>query len=76
MYCKYSYKMEDILKIPHKVMPSGVGHDAMAFSKICDTAMVFIPCYRGRSHNKSEFSSLISIYDGTNVIYEYLKGEL
>lgn len=64
------------LKISHKVMPSGAGHDAMAFSKICDTAMIFIPCYRGISHNKSEFSSLLSIYDGCKVIYEYLKGEL
>ncbi len=66
----------DRLKITHKVMPSGAGHDAMAFSKICDSAMVFIPCYRGISHNKSEFSSLLSIYDGAKVIYEYLKGEM
>ncbi|MGL5313310.1 MAG: hydantoinase/carbamoylase family amidase [Peptostreptococcaceae bacterium] len=63
------------LRISHKVMPSGAGHDAMAFSKLCDTAMVFIPCYKGISHNKSEFSSLLSIYDGAKVIYEYLKGE-
>lgn len=63
------------LRISHKVMPSGAGHDAMAFTKICDTAMVFIPCYKGISHNKSEFSSLLSIYDGAKVIYEYLKGE-
>jgi N-carbamoyl-L-amino-acid hydrolase len=48
----------------------------MAFSKTCDTAMVFIPCYRGITHNKSEFSSLISIYNGAKVIYEYLEGEL
>lgn len=66
----------DRLKVTHKVMPSGAGHDAMAFSKICDSAMVFIPCYRGISHNKSEFSSLLSIYDGAKVIYEYLKGEM
>lgn len=65
----------DRLKISHKVMPSGAGHDAMVFSKICDTAMVFIPCYRGISHNKSEFSSLLSIYDGARVMYEYIKGE-
>lgn len=76
MYCKYSYKMEDILKISHKVMPSGAGYDAMGFSKICNTAMVFISCYRGINYNKSEFSSLISIHDGANIIYEYLKGEL
>ncbi|MGL6106458.1 hydantoinase/carbamoylase family amidase [Romboutsia sp.] len=63
------------LRISHKVMPSGAGHDAMAFTRVCDTAMVFIPCYKGISHNKSEFSSLLSIYDGAKIIYEYLKGE-
>ena len=63
------------LRISHKLMPSGAGHDAMAFAGVCDTAMVFIPCYKGISHNKSEFSSLLSIYDGAKVIYEYLKGE-
>ncbi len=64
------------LRITHKIMPSGAGHDAMAFANICDTAMVFIPCYKGISHNKSEFSSLLSIYDGARVIYEYIKGEI
>lgn len=63
------------LRISHKVMPSGAGHDAMAFTRVCDTAMLFIPCYKGISHNKSEFSSLLSIYDGAKIIYEYLKGE-
>ena len=48
----------------------------MAFSKICDRAMLFIPCYRGINHNKREFSSLSNIYDGANFIYEYLKVEL
>lgn len=64
------------LHISHKVMPSGAGHDAMAFAEICDTAMVFIPCSRGISHNKNEFTSLESIYDGAMLIYEYLKGEI
>lgn len=73
---KKMIECSDRLKVTHKVMPSGAGHDAMAFSKICDSAMVFIPCYRGISHNKSEFSSLLSIYDGAKVIYEYLKGEM
>ncbi|GAA0720704.1 Zn-dependent hydrolase [Clostridium malenominatum] len=64
------------LKISHKVMPSGAGHDAMAFPEICDTALVFIPCYKGISHNKNEFASLDSIFDGARVMYEYLKGEV
>lgn len=69
--CKFAEK----LKMTYKVMPSGAGHDVMAFENICDTAMVFIPCYRGISHNKNEFTKLDSILNGAKVIYEYLKGE-
>ncbi|MDL2294863.1 hydantoinase/carbamoylase family amidase [Ruminococcaceae bacterium OttesenSCG-928-D13] len=63
------------LRIPYKVMPSGAGHDAMSFAGLCPTAMVFIPCRQGQSHNKNEFTPLESIYDGARVLYEYVKGE-
>lgn len=63
------------LKIPHRSMISGAGHDAMSFAHICDTAMVFIPCAKGISHNKKEFTTIESICDGAKVIYEYLKEE-
>ena len=63
------------LRITYKVMPSGAGHDAMAFAEITRAAMVFIPCAKGVSHNHNEFTSLDSIYDGARVIYEYLKRE-
>lgn len=63
------------LKIPYRRMMSGAGHDAMSFSEICDTAMIFIPCEKGISHNKKEFAAIEDIYDGARVIYEYLKGE-
>ena len=63
------------LKIPHRLMISGAGHDAMSFAHICDTAMVFIPCAKGISHNKKEFTTIESICDGAKVIYEYLKEE-
>jgi len=63
------------LRITYKVMPSGAGHDAMAFAEITRAAMVFIPCCKGVSHNRGEFTSLESIYDGARVIYEYLKEE-
>lgn len=68
-------KCAEKLKMTYKVMPSGAGHDVMTFENICDTAMVFIPCYKGISHNKNEFTKLDSILDGAKVIYEYLKGE-
>lgn len=63
------------LKIPHRLMISGAGHDAMSFAHICDTAMVFIPCDKGVSHNKKEFTTIESICDGAMVMYQYLKEE-
>jgi N-carbamoyl-L-amino-acid hydrolase len=63
------------LRIPHRQMISGAGHDAMSFTNICDSAMVFIPCLKGISHNKKEFTSIDSICDGAMVIYNYMKEE-
>ncbi len=63
------------LHIPHRRMTSGAGHDAMNFAAICDTALLFIPCKDGVSHNKNEFTHMESIWDGARIIYEYLKEE-
>jgi N-carbamoyl-L-amino-acid hydrolase len=64
------------LRIPHRSMISGAGHDAMSFANICEAAMVFIPCAKGISHNKKEFATIESICDGAQVIYEHFKEEL
>lgn len=76
------HKMRDKLtraarraNISHREMASGAGHDAMRFAEICDTAMVFVPCKGGISHNKNEFAHMESICDGARVIYEYLREE-
>lgn len=61
------------LGISYRMMPSGAGHDAMSFAPYCDTSMIFIPCEKGISHNKREFSTIESILDGAAVMYEYLK---
>lgn len=63
------------LDIPHRRMMSGAGHDAMKFAEICDTAMLFIPCRDGVSHNKNEFTHMENICDGARVVYEYLREE-
>lgn len=68
-------KVAKSLKIPHRIMMSGAGHDAMSFAQICDTALLFIPCDKGVSHNKHEFATIESICDGAIVMFEYLKGE-
>lgn len=64
------------LRIPHRSMISGAGHDAMSFANICESAMVFIPCAKGISHNKKEFTTIESIWDGSRVIYEHFKEEI
>lgn len=63
------------LRLKHRSMISGAGHDAMSFANICESAMVFIPCAKGISHNKKEFATIGSICDGARVIYEHFKEE-
>jgi allantoate deiminase len=36
-------------------LPSGAGHDAMAFRGVCPQAMLFVRCREGISHNPAEF---------------------
>lgn len=40
--------------VKHLDIPSGAGHDAMQMDRICPTGMIFIPCWRGLSHNEAE----------------------
>ena len=62
----------DRLGISCRNMPSGAGHDAMAFAPLFPTGMVFIPCEKGISHNPMEAASLRSILDGADVLWAYL----
>jgi len=38
----------------HQDINSGAGHDALHLARICPTAMIFIPCWKGISHNEAE----------------------
>ncbi|MFV3367593.1 Zn-dependent hydrolase [Pseudomonas sp. NY15435] len=38
----------------HQDIVSGAGHDAIHLARMCPTAMVFIPCVGGLSHNEAE----------------------
>jgi beta-ureidopropionase / N-carbamoyl-L-amino-acid hydrolase len=42
------------LQVPNIPMSSGAGHDARYLHYICPTAMIFIPCKDGISHNEAE----------------------
>jgi len=49
---------------------SGAGHDAAYISRIAPTAMIFIPCRDGISHNEAEFSSAEQCAKGAQVLLQ------
>ena len=49
-------------------MPSGAGHDAQMFARVCPTGMVFVPSVDGISHNVNEFTHPDDIEAGANVL--------
>jgi N-carbamoyl-L-amino-acid hydrolase len=52
----------------HRRMVSGAGHDAVYVSRVAPTAMIFIPCRDGISHNEAEFASDEHVIAGANVL--------
>ncbi|HWB51983.1 MAG TPA: Zn-dependent hydrolase [Stellaceae bacterium] len=40
--------------LPHQDIISGAGHDAVYMAKVAPTAMIFVPCVGGISHNEVE----------------------
>jgi N-carbamoyl-L-amino-acid hydrolase len=47
---------------------SGAGHDAVYMARVVPTAMIFVPCKNGVSHNEAEFASPEACTDGANVL--------
>lgn len=56
------------LAIPCCRMMSGAGHDSMHWADYAPTAMLFIPCRAGISHNPAEFAKLEDIVRGTELL--------
>ncbi len=52
----------------HRDMVSGAGHDSGYICRVAPTAMVFIPCATGLSHNEEESASLADVAAGANVL--------
>lgn len=51
-----------------KRMPSGAGHDAQMFARVCPTGMIFVPSVRGISHNPAEHTDEADLITGTNIL--------
>ena len=52
----------------HRDMVSGAGHDACYISRVAPTAMIFIPCRGGISHNEKESAEPDDLTAGCNVL--------
>ena len=65
-------KAADALKLSHKQMQSGAGHDAQDMALICPVGMIFIPSKNGISHSPDEYSSPEDITNGANTLLNTL----
>ena len=53
-------------------LPSGAGHDAQMFARVCPTGMVFVPSRGGVSHNPAEYTAPHDLEAGARVLAEVL----
>lgn len=58
----------DGLGYPQQSIVSGAGHDAILLARYCPTAMVFIPCVGGLSHNEAEDVLPQDVRQGADVL--------
>ncbi len=57
-----------ILRLSHRVMPSGAGHDAQEIARIAPMGMIFVPSKDGISHAPREYTSPADMANGVNVL--------
>jgi N-carbamoyl-L-amino-acid hydrolase len=56
------------LGLPHRDIVSGAGHDAVFLARIAPTAMIFVPCEGGISHNELESAKPADLAAGCDVL--------
>jgi N-carbamoyl-L-amino-acid hydrolase len=52
----------------HRDIVSGAGHDAAYVNRVAPTAMIFVPCADGLSHNEVESATPADLAAGCNVL--------
>lgn len=62
------------LGLPSLAMPSAAGHDARYLHDICPSAMIFVPCKEGITHNEAEYSAPADLTAGACVLADVLAG--
>jgi allantoate deiminase len=61
------------LGVDMRRLPSGAGHDAMAFRGRIPFAMLFVRCRAGVSHNPAEYASPEDIDAGARVLMDFIE---
>ena len=56
------------LGFPYRTITSGPGHDAVLTASVVPTAMIFVPCKDGLSHNEAESATKEDCAAGANVL--------
>ncbi|MCY0385890.1 Zn-dependent hydrolase [Robbsia sp. Bb-Pol-6] len=62
----------ELLGYPHQRIISGAGHDAIHLARHCPSAMIFIPCVDGLSHNEAEDALPHDVTRGADVLLHAL----
>jgi N-carbamoyl-L-amino-acid hydrolase len=60
------------LGIPHRDITSGAGHDACNLALVAPTAMIFVPCEKGISHNELENAKPEDLAAGCDVLLQVM----
>ena len=63
-----------LLGYSHRDIVSGAAHDAVYMARIAPTAMVFVPCEGGISHNETENARAEDLAAGCAVLLHAVLG--
>ncbi len=73
--CEFAPKLVEAVRraaqdlgLTHRDIVSGAGHDAVFLARVAPTAMVFVPCEGGISHNEIENARPEDLAAGCNVL--------
>jgi allantoate deiminase len=55
-------------------LPSGAGHDAQVMAQLCPSAMLFVRCRGGVSHNPAEFASVADMGLAIAALIRFIEG--
>jgi len=58
------------LGLEHMAIVSGAGHDSLHTAQFAPTAMIFVPCSGGLSHNEAEEASAADLAAGADVLLQ------